>query len=136
MYRDIGRKLNQMNPASAEKLRALLPLIGRLLTQRRCDTQKLYGLHAPEVECIAKGKAHEKYEFGVKVSVATTTRGNFVVGVRALPGNPSDGHVLGDSLDQVQRPIGAQPSQVFLTVASRGTARVMLRSLLLDRRKS
>ena len=29
---------------------------------------KVYSLHAPEVECIGKGKAHRRYEFGVKVS--------------------------------------------------------------------
>jgi len=43
---------------------------------------------APKVECISKGKSHRKYEFGVKVGVATTNRDNFVVGMQALPGNP------------------------------------------------
>jgi Transposase, Mutator family len=55
-------------------------------------------LHPPEVECIAKGKAHRPYEFGVKVSVATTisqAKGDqFVTHVKALPGNPCDGHTL------------------------------------------
>jgi len=35
---------------------------------------KVYSLHAPEVECIGKGKAHRPYEFGVKVSVVTTLK--------------------------------------------------------------
>jgi IS5 family transposase len=60
---------------------------------------KLYSLHAPEVECIGKGKAHRPYEFGVKVSVATTVKhsagGQFVTHAAALPGNPYDGHTLG-----------------------------------------
>ena len=47
-----------------------------------------YSLHEPAVDCISKGKAHKRYEFGTKVSVATTTEGSFVVGMRALPGNP------------------------------------------------
>ena len=32
---------------------------------------KLYSWHAPEVECIGKGKAKAPYEFGCKVSVTT-----------------------------------------------------------------
>ena len=55
-------------------------------------------MQAPEVECIGKGKAHRPYELGVKVSVATTIGhakgGQFVTHVKALPGNPSDGHTL------------------------------------------
>lgn len=31
------------------------------------DRNKLCALHAPEVECIGKGKARKPYEFGVKV---------------------------------------------------------------------
>jgi len=62
--------------------------------QRQNQTgKKIYSLHAPEVECIGKGKAHRPYEFGVKVSVATTLRhsrgGQFVAHVKALPGNPT-----------------------------------------------
>ena len=49
-------------------------------------------LHAPEVECIGKGKAHRPYEFGVKVSVATTighAKGSkFVTHVKACPAIP------------------------------------------------
>ena len=82
--------------------------------QRREDSHKLYSIHAPEVECIAKGKAHKKYEFGVKVSVATGTRSNFVVGMRSLPGDPYDGHTLADSLDQVARLTGQRPLECFV----------------------
>lgn len=45
-----------------------------------------------------QGKVHRPYEFGVKVSVATTLSpacgGRFVTHVKALPGNPYDGHTL------------------------------------------
>jgi IS5 family transposase len=62
--------------------------------ERRQRGRKVYSLHAPEVECIGKGKAHRPYEFGVKVSVATTVKhsagGQFVTHVAALPGNPYD----------------------------------------------
>ncbi len=61
-----------------------------MLTQKRDDKNKLYSLHAPEVECIAKGKNHKKYEFGSKVSVATTSRSNFIVGIQSLDRNQYD----------------------------------------------
>jgi transposase, IS5 family len=66
--------------------------------KQRSRGPKVYSLHAPEVECIGKGKAHRPYEFGVKVSVATTHRhakgGQLVTHAKALPGNPYDGHTL------------------------------------------
>ncbi len=52
---------------------------------------KIYSWHAPEVECIAKGKAHKKYEFGCKASIASTNAGNFIVGAMAHHGRPYDG---------------------------------------------
>ena len=56
--------------------------------------KKLYSLHEPEVMCISKGKAHKRYEFGQKVSVTTTNRGDWIVGVNLCRGNPCDGHTL------------------------------------------
>ena len=85
------------------ELEELLLLSERLLVQKREDKHKLYSVHAPEVECIAKGKAHKRYEFCCKVSVATTSRHNWVVGIQALHGNPYDGHTLKDILEQVER---------------------------------
>src|SRR5262249_27353997 len=71
---------------------------------------KVYSLHAPEVECIGKGKAHQPYEFGVKVSVATPMKhsagGQFVTHAAALPGNPYDGHTLATVIPQMQGLIG------------------------------
>ena len=55
-------------------------------------------MHAPEVVRIGKGKAHRPYEFGVKVSIATTLHrsrgGQFIAHAKALPGNPYDSHTL------------------------------------------
>ena len=80
----------------------MIALVNRLLAQKPKDKKKLYSLHEPAVDCISKGKAHKRYEFGTKVSVATTNRGGFVVGMRALPGNPYDGHTLSEALEQVE----------------------------------
>lgn len=68
---------------------------------RTKDKSKLYTLHSPEVECISKGKARTPYEFGVKVSIATTLKENLVVGMRSMPGSPYDGHSLAQTLEQV-----------------------------------
>ena len=77
-----------MQEACAPKLER----VKQLLAQRPDDKNKIYALHAPEVECIAKGKARTRYEFGVKVSIAVTNAradgGQFVVGIRAVPVNP------------------------------------------------
>ena len=78
----------------------MLNRIEKLLNQGRKDKNKIYALHAPEVECIGKGKARQPYEFGVKASVAVTARQGLVVGARTFPGNPYDGHTLEEQLQQ------------------------------------
>lgn len=80
MYRDIGRRLADQPAAVQAAFAEPMALTQRLLQQQRHDQQKLYAMHAPEVECLAKSKAHKRYEFGVKVSIATTNRSNLVVG--------------------------------------------------------
>src|SRR6185437_13850071 len=84
-----------------------LYLVERVLLQdRRQRGRKVYSLHAPQVECIGKGKAHRPYEFGVKVSVATPVKhsagGQFVTHVAALPGNPYDGHTLAKVIPAIE----------------------------------
>src|SRR5690606_11676284 len=63
---------------------------------------KIYALHEPEVDCISKGTARVRYEFGCKVSITTTLDEGFVVGMRSFAGNPYDGHTLGPALEQVE----------------------------------
>jgi IS5 family transposase len=101
VHRDVQRQLDALPEKAQSKLRELLVRTGRILGQRTQDKNKLYALHAPEVECIAKGKARTPYEFGVKVSVATTLKEGLVVGMRSMPGNPYDGHTLAQALEQV-----------------------------------
>ncbi|SEQ31569.1 Transposase DDE domain-containing protein [Thalassovita taeanensis] len=77
-------------------------------------------LHESEVDCISKGKARKRYEFGTKVSLATTIDEGFAVGMRALPGNPYDGHTLPEALKQVEILTGRTPA---LAVVDRGYRR-------------
>ena len=119
VVRDTERKI-----AGHKGLQAIfageLALARRLLSQQKMDRNKLYSLHAPEVECIGKGKAHKRYEFGVKASIATTNRSNFIVGGMALPGNPFDGHTLPTALEQVRRLTGCVVEEVFVDRGYRG----------------
>ena len=117
---DIERKLaNQPEPIRATFAEPLAPS-KRLLAQQRQDKNKLYALHAPEVECIAKGKVPKRYEFGVKVSIATTNRSNLVVGAQSMPGNPHDGHRLKQALRQVERLTGHRPDRCYVDLGHRG----------------
>jgi len=81
---------------------------------------KIYSWHAPEVECIAKGKAHKKYEFGCKASVASTSRGNFIVGAMAHHGRPYDGHTLATVLEQIEKLTGIKPGEAHVDLGYRG----------------
>jgi len=115
VVRDIERKY----PKPDHELHSLLNIGKKIYRQQRKDKNKTYSVHAPEVECISKGKAHKRYEFGCKVSVAATSRGGWFVGAMALHGNPYDGHSLSRALDQVDR-IARSPEQAFVDMGYRG----------------
>jgi IS5 family transposase len=119
VFRDVRRKLAD-RPELAERFTGPLALVERLLEQQRHDKNKLYALHAPEVACIAKGKAHKKYEFGAKVSVAVTNREGLVVGMQGHPGNPYDGQTLAPALAQVERLTGTTPERCYVDRGYRG----------------
>ncbi|ENZ96333.1 IS1478 transposase [Xanthomonas fragariae LMG 25863] len=102
LMRDIQRKLDQVNTGVRERIAIWLERAQQLYTQRPKDKQKPYALHAPEVECIGKGKARQAYEFGVKVGIAVTACKGLVVGARSFPGNPYDGDTLAEQLEQTR----------------------------------
>ena len=114
--RDIQRK----SPKPDESLARQLALAERLFKQKRNDKGKLYSIHAPEVECISKGKAHKRYEFGCKVAMVSTSKDNWVVGMDAVHGNPYDGHTLEGSLRQTKRITGWQPGSAYCDRGYRG----------------
>jgi transposase, IS5 family len=126
VIRDTQRKAERMTlSAKAQtRLAKLLRIANRIHSQPRVRTEndppKIYSVHAPEVECIAKGKVHKKYEFGVKVGLVTTSKESFVLAATSLPGNPYDGHTLQASLDQAQRTSGVAARQVFVDKGYKG----------------
>ena len=124
VIRDIVRRIAG-NPVLREAFAQMLSLAQSVRHQRqRQRGKKIYSLHAPEVECIGKGKAHRPYEFGVKVSIATTLNrsagGQFIAHAKALPGNPYDGHTLATVIPDIQRQIGANISRIVADKGYRG----------------
>jgi transposase, IS5 family len=117
--RDVRRKLAG-RPEMAQHFAEPLARVARLLAQQRTDHNKLYALHAPEVACIAKGKAHKKYEFGAKVSVAVTNREGLVIGMQAHAGNPYDGQTLKPALVQIAQLTGTTPKRCYVDRGYRG----------------
>jgi IS5 family transposase len=137
LMRDVQRGVNRISQAEGSqvgpgkiagasalsKLALWLERAERIRTQQRHDKHKLYALHAPEVECIGKGKARKPYEFGVKVSLAITHRSGLMVGARSFPGNPYDGHTLAEQLEQTNnllQDVGTQPTTAVVDLGFRG----------------
>ena len=118
VMRDLRRHLDDM-PVGAlrDRVAARLALVSHLLHQAPRGGDKIYALHEPEVDCISKGKARVRYEFGCKVSIAATLDEGFIVGMRSFPGNPYDGHTLGPALEQVEILTDQRPD---LAVVDRG----------------
>jgi IS5 family transposase len=104
-----------------ERQAQLLITARRILEQQREDRGKVYSLQAPEVECIAKGKAHKRYEFGCKVRIVTTSQAGWIVGIDAEHGNPYDGATLMPAISQVERLTGVKPEAAFADKGYRGT---------------
>ncbi|HET7062213.1 MAG TPA: IS5 family transposase, partial [Nitrosospira sp.] len=120
VWRDVSRQLSKAPEHLKPRIVDLLHKVERLLKQQPKDSHKLYSLHAPEAECIAKGKVRQPYEFGVKVSVVTTHKEGLVVGMQSFPGNPYDGHTLHAALKQVEMLTQRQPREVFVDLGYRG----------------
>jgi len=74
----------------------------------------LYSFHAEEVECIGKGKLHKPYEFGNKVGLGVSGRGNFILGVKSLHGNPYDGHTLNQTIEKIESTTGQEVGNMFV----------------------
>jgi len=107
VVRDVERKIGSSENL-AEIFTPILNQSKQLLLQERTSKNKIYSLHEPDVACISKGKAHKRYEFGCKVSLAVTNKQGLVVSSEALPGNPYDGHTLNQTLELAEKITGVE----------------------------
>jgi IS5 family transposase len=112
LIRDLQRKVIE-SKTSNKNMDRLLSLCIRIFNQKRTDKNKIYSYHAPEVKCIAKGKAHKKYEFGNKVSIASTAKSGWIVGVESFAENIYDGKTIADALAQVYKVQGVSPKEAL-----------------------
>ena len=95
----------------------------RVRTQKTKDKNKLYALHAPEVECLAKGKARKPYEFGVKAAIVISHKAGLMLGARTFPGSPYDGHILSAAIEQattLMQDLPAKIKQIVVDLGFRG----------------
>ena len=108
--------------AQLAKLVELVKLSKKLIAQDKNTPgkDKIYSVHEPQTECIAKGKVHKRYEFGVKAGFVTASRTNWVLGAMALPGNPYDGNTLAQMLEQAERLSGVKPQHAYCDLGYRG----------------
>jgi IS5 family transposase len=122
IHRELIRQFELLPPEAQQSGFELLQKVERILTQQPKDKNKLYSLHAPEVECISKGKARNPDEFGVKVSIATTLKEGLIVGMRSMPGNPDDGHTLYEALEQASILADHRPKMAIVDKGYKGAA--------------
>ncbi len=128
LQREVVRKMSTLGQAVQEALGQTLDKAKRLVLQTASrkvvdNRAKLYSWHAPEVECISKGKSRNPYEFGVKVGLAMTLKGNLIVGARSFPGNPYDGHTMHEQIEQstiLIQGLGVKPEVVYADLGYRG----------------
>jgi IS5 family transposase len=128
LVREIDRKASALSEAVREVLGSAIAKARRIAEQSRsrkniAGVPKLYAWHAPEVECIAKGKSRTPYEFGVKVGIAATLQHNLIVGAKAFAGNPFDGHTLREQLEQaaiLMQDTGVRPTTAYVDLGYRG----------------
>ena len=118
VIRDIQRKCPAWK--NNVRLRKLLKISQAIFEQRKKDKDKIYSVHAPEVKCYSKGKAHKRYEFGSKVSVAVSAKSCWVLGVKAFTQSFHDVLTLKPALAEVQSLTGVALSRVFVDKGYRG----------------
>ena len=128
VMREVQRKLKAQEfvAVDAKALSDLTMWLGRaerIRTQQAKDKNKLYALHAPEVECIAKGKARKPYEFGVKAAIVVSHKAGLMMGARTFTGNPYDGHILSAVMEQtanLMQDVPANVKQIVVDLGFRG----------------
>jgi len=124
LARQIERQMAALAEGMKQGINEALHKAQQIVTQTKHrktkGIPKLYSWHAPEAEVIAKGKARTPYEFGVKVGIASTLKGNLILGARSFPNNPFDGHTLAEQLEQASILSNSTIKDVYVDLGYRG----------------
>jgi IS5 family transposase len=121
LVRELQRKLTTEKQIIYQEM---LELFQKVIHQKITDKDKIYSLHEPDVACIAKGKAHKKYEFGSKVALAVLPKTNIVVGVVNFRGNPNDSQTLEKTLKHSEKIIGRTIKTAIVDRGFRGKKKI------------
>ena len=120
VMRDCERQIEN-NEDLRRKFSQILSQTHHLLERKRSDSKKIYSLHESHVDCISKGKAHKKYEFGCKVSLTITHREvGIITSISALHGNPFDGHTLKAALASSEKNTIIKVKKAFVDEGYKG----------------
>ena len=124
LRRNAGRLLRELErKLSAERLehyQSKFDLYWQVITQQQHDKNKIYSLHKPNTACIAKGKAHKKYEFGNKVGLMVGAKNLIITAIKAFEGNPHDSKTIAPLLDQMKENDLKLPKEVIYDRGGRG----------------
>lgn len=121
LVRELQRKLT---PSQMRKHSVQIELYQRVLSQKREDKNKVYSLHEPQTECISKGKAHKKYEFGNKASLIIGKTKGVILGALSLEKNDYDGHTLPAALQQFKELNGYEPKRAIVDLGYKGVDKI------------
>ncbi len=97
--------------------------------QRQRGPKSLFPARPGSPNASARARPHRPYEFGVKVSVATTidrAKGDRAKGrpvrhhVKSMPGNPYDGHTLATVIPQMEALVGNTLDRILADKGYRG----------------
>lgn len=88
VIRDIHRKIAGKPALEARALPMPCLAVRVRFQDHRQRGPKLCALHTPEVECIGKGKARVPYEFGCKVSIASSATNPIPDALSGAPYDP------------------------------------------------
>ena len=90
--------VNELERTLSPELKGLyqeqLNLFWRVINQQKTDKNKVYSLHKPYTECVAKGKAKNLYEFGNKVGLMIGSKSLVITAIQTLIGNPHDSDTI------------------------------------------
>jgi len=121
VVRELLRKLPE---EILKKYEEELMLYQRIINQNKQDKNKIYSTHKPFTACIAKGKAHKKYEFGNKIGIMVNPKSLVILAVQSYTGNPHDSRTIEPLLNQMQNKLNYQPDEVIYDRGGRGRANI------------
>lgn len=131
MTRDIERK---MSDEQCQRYMPELTIFKLILAQKKNSKNKIYSIHEPHTQCIAKGKESKPYEFGNKTSIVKTRKSGIIIGALAFIENIYDGDTIEPQLKQVERLTNYQPEAGIVDRGYRGR-NVVLDTKIISPRK-